>query len=63
MGKNSERLNLKVSFEEKVDRVIIKNSLRKVLTPREILLIYYTKYTLFNNLYAEVIVNYKLDKI
>jgi hypothetical protein len=63
MGKNSKRLDLKGYFQDKVEDVIIHYRLRKKLTDTEKNLLYSTKYTLFNNLYAEVIVNYKLDKL
>jgi hypothetical protein len=61
MGKNSKRLNLKVRFSNNVVKVISRN--RIILIGLEMDLVYDTKHTLFNNLYAEVIVNYKLSKL
>lgn len=60
MGKNSKRLDLIHRFTEKVSKVITRN--RITLTELEGLFVFHTKHTIFNNLYAEVIVNYKLDK-
>jgi hypothetical protein len=60
MGKNSERLELIQRYTTNVSRFITKNRIK--LTKLEGLFVYQTKHTKFNNLYAEVIVNYKLDK-
>ena len=60
MGKNSERLALVQRYTTNVSRVISRNHI--ILTILEELFVYHTKHTRFNNLYAEVIVNYKLYK-
>lgn len=60
MGKNSERLDLVQRYITNVCRFVSRNHI--ILTKLEGLFVYHTKHTKFNNLYAEVIVNYKLDK-
>ena len=61
MGENSKRLDLRTRFIENVSKVVYRNNIK--LNELENIFLFHTKHNRFNNFYAEVIINYKLDKL